>query len=432
MKNWMFILADIIGLLLIIIIMKMFFPMFGEKRRYNILIEIIADSLFVLIGTIINIYKINQIIFAIFFYLIICFYSWLYEIKPLKRIYSSLLSYIMIIVGEVLMGLLVSSITKMSVEESLMNIGHYILNAIVSKLFIYIIIKIISSYVVCKTNSIPKIAMIAFIILPATTFLMLYFTSEYTYKNNEQIVQIISFVLSLMLILSNIVVFFILDYVAKQKDVEKIIESKAQQLDYERQYYSDLYEKQVITDKVTHDIKNKFFAINVLFKQDPKEAEKELDNLFKIFNDVSMMKITGETGIDALLNNKFALANENNIKTDVECIIGEIKNIDTIDLCVILGNLLDNSIEACMKIENIEERFIKINIKQDLQTLQIKIINSNKLTKNIERTTKKDKAHHGFGIENIKEIICKYNGYYVVDKTESTYTTLVGVIDKYD
>ncbi len=338
----------------------------------------------------------------------------------------------MIIVGEVLMGLLVSSITKMSVEESLMNIGHYILNAIVSKLFIYIIIKIISSYVVCKTNSIPKIAMIAFIILPATTFLMLYFTSEYTYKNNEQIVQIISFVLSLMLILSNIVVFFILDYVAKQKDVEKIIESKAQQLDYERQYYSDLYEKQVITDKVTHDIKNKFFAINVLFKQDPKEAEKELDNLFKIFNDVSMMKITGETGIDALLNNKFALANENNIKTDVECIIGEIKNIDTIDLCVILGNLLDNSIEACMKIENIEERFIKINIKQDLQTLQIKIINSNKLTKNIERTTKKDKAHHGFGIENIKEIICKYNGYYVVDKTESTYTTLVGVIDKYD
>ena len=175
MKNWMFILSDIIGLFLIILILRTFFQIFGEKRCNKIWIEIIVDSLFVGIGTIINIYKFNQIIFAVFFYIIIFSYSWLYKIKPLRRIYSSLLSYIMIIIGEILMGLLVSTLTRISVEESLMNIGHYILNAVVSKLIIYIVIKIISSYVICKTNSMPKIAMLTFIILPLTTFLILYF-----------------------------------------------------------------------------------------------------------------------------------------------------------------------------------------------------------------------------------------------------------------
>ncbi|HRF69853.1 MAG TPA: GHKL domain-containing protein [Candidatus Pelethenecus sp.] len=432
MKSWMFVLSDIIGLILIILILKTFFQMFGVKRWRKIWIEFIVDSLFVAIGTIINIYKFNQIIFAVVFYIIIFSYSWIYKIKPLRRIYSSLLSYIMIIVGEILMGLLVSALTKMSVEESLMNIGHYIVNAVVSKLIVYVIIKIISSYVICKTNSIPKIAMLTFIVLPTTTFLILYFMSEYIYRNNEKNVQIISFVLSLLLIISNIVVFFILDYVAKQKDKEKFMATKEQQLEYERQFYSDLYEKQVITDKVTHDIKNKFFAIRVLIKEDINKAEKELDNISKTFNHVSMMKITGNAGIDALLYHKLAVAKENNIKTDVECLIGEIKNIDIVDLCVIFGNLLDNSIEACLKIENFEERFIKINIKQDMKTLQIKIINAKNSTKNNERTTKKDKIHHGFGTENIKDVIDKYNGYYVVDETASIYTALVGLKDKDD
>lgn len=432
MKNWMFILADIGGLFVIILILKSFFAMFGEKRWNKIWLGILFDIIFIGLGVIINIYKVNQIVFAILFYLIIFAFSWLYRIKLFKRAYSTILIYVIIIISEMLMGLLLSSITRMTVEQSLKNIVYYVIVSVVSKLVIFVIIKLISSYVICKTNSIPKMAMLAFIILPITTFSILYFISEYVYSSDNNTIQIISFVLSLLLIVSNIVVFFILDYVSKQKDREKSIETKAKQLEYERQYYSDLYDKQVITDKITHDLKNKFYAFKTLLKEDPIKAETAIEDITAQFNDVSMMKITGNIGIDSLLNHKLSIAKTNGIKVDIECIIGEIKYIDLIDLCVILGNLLDNSIEACLKIENQIDRLIKINIKQEMKFLQITITNTYIKEKIKSKTTKKDVMHHGFGLQNVKELINKYNGYYTVVEENNTYTTIVGVEDRND
>ncbi len=432
MKNWMFILADIIGLFVSLLILKSFFAMFGEKRRFKYRIDILADFLFLGLSLIINIYKINQIFFAILFYLIVFAYSWLYIIKPLKRIYSSILGYVILIISEIMMGLLLSSVTNMTVEQSLQNIVYYILISVVSKLIVYVIIKTISSFVICKTNSMPKMALVAFIVLPTTTVIVLYFMSEYVFTNTNHKIQIICFILSFLLIFSNIVVFFILDYVSKQKDREKSIETKAKQLEYERQYYSDLYDKQVITDKITHDLKNKFYAFKTLLKEDPIKAETAIEDITAQFNDVSMMKITGNIGIDSLLNHKLSIAKTNGIKVDIECIIGEIKYIDLIDLCVILGNLLDNSIEACLKIENQIDRLIKINIKQEMKFLQITITNTYIKEKIKSKTTKKDVMHHGFGLQNVKELINKYNGYYTVVEENNTYTTIVGVEDRND
>lgn len=432
MKNWMFILADVAGLAVIILIFKSFFVMFGEKRWDRYWGYIIADVAFIALGTIINIYKINQITFAIAFYLIIFLYSFVYIIKSFKRVYSTVLCYATIIISEVLMGLLMSYISKTTVEDSLDNIVYYVLNSIVSKLILYVVIKVISSYVVCKNNSIPKVAMIAFIVLPINTFLMLYFISEYVYTNNNRKIQIIMFVISLLLIISNVIVFFILDYISKQKDKEKIIETQKKQLEYERQYYSDLYEKQVISDKVSHDLKNKFIILKKLIKENPARVEREIDEITSVFNETVMMKITGNVCIDSLLNYKISLAKKNSINIEKTCIIGNIEKIDIIDLCVIIGNLIDNSIEACLKIPDAKERYVKINIKQEMKYLQIKLTNSYIKEIMKGRTSKKDNIHHGFGMQNVKELVEKYDGYYTFLEGEGEYTAIVGVKDTND
>ena len=430
MKNWMFIFADIGGLVVSLFVMKSFFIMFGEKRFDSKWLNFLADFLFIGISTILNVFKFNQIVFAVLFYLVLLAYTFIYVIKPFRRFYSSLVCYILFIVGEMLMGLLISAISKMTVEEIIQNIVYYSLNSIATKLILYAIIKPISSYVVCKSNSIPKLAMVAFIFLPVTTVSILYFLSVYFYKNNSSNVQIICFILSLLLIISNMVVFFIFYYVSKQKDKEKYIETKTKQLEYERQYYSDLHEKQTVSDKVTHDLKNKFFAINSLLKDNPARAEEEMAEILATFEEVSLLKITGNSGIDALLNHKFTIAKANNIKTKVLCCIGSIQNIDIVDLCVIIGNLLDNSIEACLKVDEVEKRFISVNLKQELQFLKITIANSYTKENNVGKTSKKDTLHHGFGKDNVKEIVDKYNGYYTVTEEENQYVVIVGVEDK--
>lgn len=432
MKNWMFICADIAGLITIILIFKVFFIMFGEKRWNKYWCNIVFDILFISLGAIINIFKSNQILYAITIFLLYFVYSFMYKMRPFTRLYSTLLCYIICIISEMAMGLLISTITGLTVKESLLNMGYYVLNSIVSKLILYVFIKIISYYIVCKTKYMPKIAMLAFIFLPTTSFAILYFLSEYVYNNNSSRIQLITFILSVLLIISNIVVFFILDYIAKQKDKEKNIETKAKLLEYERQYYNDLYEKQVISDKITHDIKNMFFAFKEVLKDDPIKATEELEEISTKIRDVSMMKITGNVGIDSLLNHKFAVAKNNNINIDIQCMISLIYNIDIVDLCVIIGNLLDNSIEACLKIEKNVDRFIKIIIKQEMNFLRIQISNSFIEDLYNNRTSKKDKEHHGFGLQNVKELIDKYNGYFTILKEENVYTTIVGIKESND
>ena len=85
-------------------------------------------------------------------------------------------------------------------------------------------------------------------------------------------------------------------------------------------------------------------------------------------------------------------------------------NIGYDDLGIIIGNLLDNSIEANEKLD-INNRMIDIYIKCIDNILIIKIVNNKQNIKtNINKTDKKDSLNHGIGISSIKKITGKYNG----------------------
>ena len=77
MKNWMFIFADIGGLVVSLFVMKSFFIMFGEKRFDSKWLNFLADFLFIGISTILNVFKFNQIVFAVLFYLVLLAYTFM-------------------------------------------------------------------------------------------------------------------------------------------------------------------------------------------------------------------------------------------------------------------------------------------------------------------------------------------------------------------
>ncbi len=410
MKSWMFILCDIVSLIIGVLILNSYFLIFGKNRWKQKWKKLLCAIAFVILGTIINIFNQIQIVYALLMFLLIVAYSLVFEVKVVKRIYSTLLIYVVFIFSETGVFLILSLISSLTIAQLQGNILAYMQAAIVAKVIFYVIIRLISSKVTCKNNSIPKVIMAAFIVLPLTTFAILYFTFEYVYTNSDIVAQIILFILAMLLIAANMIVFLIFDYISKQKDKEKNVEIKAQQLEYERQYYSDLYEKQTQSDKITHDLKSKYYAIHSLMDKDVKKAKKELDSIVNVFEQVKKIKITGDVGIDALLNHKIMQAKELGIEIDAISCISNVDKFDNIDLCVILGNLLDNSIEACNKLDENIAKYINIQFKQELQYLIISIENPCENNVDPKRTSKQDQIHHGFGINNIKEIIDKYNG----------------------
>ena len=118
-----------------------------------------------------------------------------------------------------------------------------------------------------------------------------------------------------------------------------------------------------------------------------------------------------------------------NIKLETSIFLEKHNEIEEIEMCIVLGNLLDNSIEACEKIPTGYERTIQLKIIQVEEYLSIYIKNSIfdgiKLEEDKIQTTKADKLFHGFGLENINEIVDKYNGHMDYEQVENTFIVKV-------
>jgi sensor histidine kinase regulating citrate/malate metabolism len=96
------------------------------------------------------------------------------------------------------------------------------------------------------------------------------------------------------------------------------------------------------------------------------------------------------------------------------------------DLCVIIGNLMDNAMEATMKLEDLEERFIRIYIREMKSQLYISITNSvgGEIKKiNLEYLTTKLGLNHGFGLKRVDSIVKKYNGFINRQNEECVFAT---------
>ena len=126
--------------------------------------------------------------------------------------------------------------------------------------------------------------------------------------------------------------------------------------------------------------------------------------------------------INALLSVKKELAAQNDIEMELHCTHSEDIGVADIDLCSVLGNLLDNAIEACEKLEA-KDRKIVINIDERSGFLIIKVTNSiTPQTSKIKRigfTTKEDAENHGIGLRMVERICVKYEGRLIFTPLEN-------------
>ena len=171
--------------------------------------------------------------------------------------------------------------------------------------------------------------------------------------------------------------------------------------------------------KVEHDMKNHIICLKTLAdNQDMIGIKSYISKLSNIVSSLTLKLKTGNVISDSIINEKNNIALSENINFNCDFFLPKNISIDSIDLCILLSNILDNSIEACEQIisKNISKN---ISIKSYLREpyLIIECINSYespiKYKNDIIVTTKADKDKHGFGLITINEIASKYNG--VVD-----------------
>lgn len=176
-----------------------------------------------------------------------------------------------------------------------------------------------------------------------------------------------------------------------------------------------------------HDYHNHIQAM-LAMTDNPEELRKYLWMLNDDLTTVDTVLKTGNVMVDAILNCKLSLIKSKNITVNAKATVPAELRISEIDLCAIIGNLLDNAMEACLRQDKSEERFIRVYIGILKQQLYICVTNSvGGKVKKVGKTylSTKDSDAHGFGLMRIDRLADKYDGYVNRQNEEGAFATEV-------
>lgn len=178
--------------------------------------------------------------------------------------------------------------------------------------------------------------------------------------------------------------------------------------------------------KQTHDFQNRLSAIRGLIQQEaPNGALSQyVDQLLQTDFTDSLFVKTGRPIVDAVLNQKYSLAQSKKIVLQVQ--LDDLRSFALPDdaLVVVLSNLIDNAIEACEKISDENRRIVRLIMQADPEVNFIHIENPTsipvRIVNNRVASSKKHPLEHGYGLQNITAILDQYEAIYDFNYDDNT------------
>lgn len=175
-----------------------------------------------------------------------------------------------------------------------------------------------------------------------------------------------------------------------------------------------------------HDYRNHIQVLKNYAQLGDLEAVKSyLDELAEDLNAVDLALKTGNKMTDVILNSKISLARSKEIQVRADAHVPVALTTAQIDLCIILGNLFDNAIEACLPLPS-EQRMIRVYMDMKNTQLYISFTNTTAQKKRIKengRFSSTKGSGHGYGLVRIDTIIERYQGYIRRGSEDGAFTT---------
>lgn len=222
--------------------------------------------------------------------------------------------------------------------------------------------------------------------------------------------KIVSSISAIILVFSNIVLFFV--YERSVKNASELLELKAteQKAETDKTYFEILEKNNDNLKIFTHDIKNHLLHIANLAQNE--EVTNYITDLCGTVANFGNCATSRNKTLDIIINKYLLLCESKNIDIYFDTKTANLSFIEPTDLTAMLNNLLDNAVEAAEQ-SKIKEIFVKLFTKNNSMQV-VKITNSCNISPNIQNsnllTIKKDKNLHGLGLKSVKKIVDKYDG----------------------
>lgn len=340
--------------------------------------------------------------------------TFLYEAPLLHKIFTSLSFQIFVFFGEYIFTFIIQLVRPEIFEsdkESIflfMNLG--------SKIFLYLLCLL--CVMIWKAKFSRK--KIGYNLLLFTTpfislFIMIFIPLDVIVFYKYNFTALIFSALALL----NVTNYILLNISFNRAETNYRLNQMEQQIKFQNEKYLQLSTAYKTNRSVIHDVKKHYFTIQEYMKNNEYGKLEEylklsINDIENTYADIN----TGNLVIDSFVSNYKKVSNQHSIQF-IETITVDPNRIpvNDYDLCIILGNLLDNSLNACM---NNAKSHNKINLEISVNsndTFLIYIANTYDPKNNT--TSNSSSLEHGYGLENIKQIVEKHHGMFRINKEDS-------------
>lgn len=392
---------------------------FDNRKIYIFLSTIILSFLLKLSNDVLGNGSLES--FFIILIIIYLFSKSFYEIKFSKFVLTMCFYIVIIAIIEMTVITCITIIFNLPKNILLENNNSYrIIALLTSKILLIFIAFLISRFSKLKhTQIIPYTSLMIFMLV--LNFFIVYFSLHIYSRESVQIETFYIVVVSIVSIIISIISIFIIQKIISSYNKEIRWKNSEEQYKSILKYYKEYEQLNNKMSSERHDFTNHMIAIKefAASNQNKKIIEYSNNLLENTKKMNKLLKIKNKT-ISALINYKSLLIEQYDIELKQFINVPESIHINDVDISIILGNALDNAIEACKKCD---KRLIDIYINYKNEHLKIEISNtksgSSIYKDNKIQTTKKDKKNHGFGLENIARAVKKYDGYFnIKDKDD--------------
>ena len=263
-------------------------------------------------------------------------------------------------------------------------------------------------------------------IYPSINFLIIYIILFDNLQNGN--VDISSLIISIMLIISSLILFYLISEICKSNIVKQSAIAREREEIAKKDYLVAVQSAYNTQRQLTHDYNRELSTLkSILQLKDYDKLESYLNKLVGNSQKNKLVVLTHNSIIDAILNQKYTEANMHNVA--MEFVLDDLSGlpIRDEDIVIILANAIDNAIEAAKKSES---KLIQVFMSYCNDEFLCAIKNSvseKVLIVNNEVINSDSDISHGFGLKNIRSAISKYDSHLTLESTIDRFIITISI-----
>ena len=415
--------AFFIFVLMLVFAIDRYIRVFFDKRRTPLAVLILSYSFYVIFITLNSRYGIPRASLLIWFVSLIII-SLNYESTWKKRFIAA--SSILAVTSIIDVG--TAFFFGIYFNYFFADLSHTILSQSVSVLGIFLAALLLQKFKNLRKEAVVSpIIGIAVLLIPLSSQALAIMLLIYA-----QMPSYIGIMVSSIIFGINVLTFFMHDHITATYEYKLKSVAHSQEKEYYLSQCQLMQESMEQVKSARHDMKSHLATVKgISVKIQANEITAYTSNLLEDLDESEIYCETGNIVFDSIINFKLKNARQENIKVDIRLHIPPKLNIEMSDIAIILGNLLDNALDA---VSGADEKMIKIDIEYNKESLFIQVENTfDGVVKYAEKTvlekkritTRKRTNDHGHGLKNIKRSIEKYNGHIDITHEDKIFSVTI-------